>query len=227
MKQLVFSILYWLAAIIVLSLILLSTSYSFGEAFLISSSILPGALMTKYFSKSISYKNRRKGIYDTIYLVSAVLVTIYLNIILVHWYLLKVNPENIMMNPVFLFMIVSLFTGINLFLERKLFSLKRPVEEKYIEFVSERKKIKIELDTIIYIESNNNEVWIMTTTGEKYRTKMKISRWEEILDERFVRIHRSYIVNKNHIRSYSANSVSIGEIELDISRKYKTLLSEE
>ena len=51
---------------------------------------------------------------------------------------------------------------------------------------------------------------------------MKISRWEEILDKRFVRIHRSYIVNKKYINNITSTHIIMdNNIQIEISRKYK------
>ena len=57
--------------------------------------------------------------------------------------------------------------------------------------------------------------------GEIYRTKTRISQWEAQLDGRFLRIHRSYIVNTERIDRYLPSYVLIGDERIDISRKYK------
>ena len=74
---------------------------------------------------------------------------------------------------------------------------------------------------ILYVESNDDEVWIRTVSGESYRTKTRISQWEGLLDRRFLRVHRSYIVNTERIDAYRPTRIRIGETEIEISRKYK------
>jgi DNA-binding LytR/AlgR family response regulator len=50
---------------------------------------------------------------------------------------------------------------------------------------------------------------------------MNISNWEMALDSRFIRIHRSFLVNKAHITKISPAKLWIGEKSLEISRKYR------
>jgi len=100
-------------------------------------------------------------------------------------------------------------------------------KEKYIEFISDRKKISIEIDSIKYIESKDDEVWIRTISGISYRTRMKISQWEEVLDNRFLRVHRSFIINKNLICQFNSSLIVIGDKSFEISRKYKEKVLDE
>ena len=116
------------------------------------------------------------------------------------------------------FVLVALIV-INELLNKNLFS--NQAYEKYIEFTSDRKKIKLEIDMIKVIESNDIEVWVRTVTDLSYRTKMKISHWENVLDDRFIRVHRSFIVNRNHITKSDATEIAIGDLIIPISRKYK------
>ena len=85
----------------------------------------------------------------------------------------------------------------------------------------ERRRARLETERISYLESNDSEVWIHTSTGESLRTKTKISQWEQQLDDRFLRIHRSYIVNTAHVGEYHPSRVNVGGQEIEISRKYK------
>ena len=73
---------------------------------------------------------------------------------------------------------------------------------------------------ILYIESNDREVSIYATENRTYRNKTGISQWENILGDNFIRIHRSYIVNRASIKSIDKDFICISEIELPISRKY-------
>jgi DNA-binding LytR/AlgR family response regulator len=54
---------------------------------------------------------------------------------------------------------------------------------------------------------------------------MKISQWEAALDDRFVRVHRSFIVSRLHITRADAHTVWLGEIRIEISRKYRDKLT--
>lgn len=58
----------------------------------------------------------------------------------------------------------------------------------------------IKLDDIIYIEAEDKYVFLHTADGKKHLTDFTISTLEEKLPDHFIRIHRSSIINSNHIR---------------------------
>jgi DNA-binding LytR/AlgR family response regulator len=90
-----------------------------------------------------------------------------------------------------------------------------------IYFRSDRKMIKVALNDILYIESIKDYIKVITATGTVI-TKQSISSVEEMLPkEKFVRIHRSYIVSVNKIESYNHELVWIAKHELPISRMYR------
>ena len=102
-----------------------------------------------------------------------------------------------------------------------------PVESKkengddYLYVRADRKMLKIALADIYYIESIKDYVKIITTT-KTIITKQSISVLEETLPkEKFIRIHRSYIVNLTKIESFTSELVGIGKHELPISRMYR------
>lgn len=57
--------------------------------------------------------------------------------------------------------------------------------------------------------------------SNRQTSREKISHIGEALPDNFLRIHRSFIVNRNKISSYSREYVQIGELELPISRTYR------
>ena len=208
--------------VVVMTLILRSVMKSYEAAFFLSVMLLPGILFVKYFAKDLSFSNRRQGVLNTVYFLTAALLIEFLAIILVHWALYDFNvPQNpeILLNPFFIWFMLASLLSIEKLLEMKF--IPPGPEEKYIEFTSERKKISIGIDTITYIESNDYEVFVRTVSGEQYPTRMKISQWEAVLDSRFLRIHRAYIVNRQHISRFDSRTVWLGNIPLEISRKYR------
>jgi len=94
-------------------------------------------------------------------------------------------------------------------------------ESGHINFRSDRKMIKVALSDILYIESIKDYIKVITTSGTVI-TKQSISSVEEMLPkEKFVRIHRSYIVAVSKIESYNHELVWIAKQELPISRMYR------
>jgi len=95
------------------------------------------------------------------------------------------------------------------------------IDKGYFTIRSNRQTSRLSFDEILYIESLADYIQIHRTGGSPITSKEKISHMESILPDRFIRIHRSFIVNSNKISSFSREFVEIGEKELPISRTYK------
>ena len=224
-RTIAFDIIFWIAGVLVISLIYMSGCDSFAVAFLYSSLMLPAMLMANILYKQISFENRMQGIKNAVWLGCAVVVTAYFGLCLSGWYLDKFAVGNIfMLNPVLIIFSIGSLCALNYLLREKIFKKKLEQEvEESVEFTSERRKISLQISKIKYIESNDSEVWVRCTGGESYRTKMNISRWEEFLSPKFVRVHRSFLVNKAHILSWEATQVHLSDEAIPISRKYREI----
>lgn len=102
-------------------------------------------------------------------------------------------------------------------------SLEQPAadREAFLYLKVERKTIKISVNEILWIESLRDYVKVITP-GNAYISKQKISFLEEMLPEnRFVRIHRSFIVALSQITAFYAYSVEVNGHELPVGRNYK------
>lgn len=98
-------------------------------------------------------------------------------------------------------------------------------KEGYMYIRKDRKQIKVVFDEILYIESLKDYIKIHLK-DQTHITKYSISAFEKNLDHRFIRIHRSYIVNRNKITAYTKNDIEIGQIEIPIGENYKENLSD-
>ncbi|TWF45133.1 LytTR family two component transcriptional regulator [Chitinophaga polysaccharea] len=86
----------------------------------------------------------------------------------------------------------------------------------------ERKMVKVNVADIYWIESLKDYIKVVLK-DKVLISKQKISLLEELLpEEKFMRIHRSFIVSTHKIESYHAYSVELLGIELPIGRNYKT-----
>jgi two-component system, LytTR family, response regulator len=104
----------------------------------------------------------------------------------------------------------------------------RPValstERAYLFFSVGKKKVKVFLDEILYIESMKEYIRV-NTKSKSVLTKFKLSEVEGLLSENnFLRIHRSFIVAKDKIEAFSATEVELGGKRLPIGRSYKELV---
>lgn len=97
-------------------------------------------------------------------------------------------------------------------------------KDAYLYIRKDRKQVKVYLDSILYIESLKDYVKIHVEK-ENHITKSSISSFEEKLDKRFIRVHRSYIINKDKITAYTKNDIEIGKIEIPIGENFRNNLT--
>jgi DNA-binding LytR/AlgR family response regulator len=95
------------------------------------------------------------------------------------------------------------------------------LDQGYFTVRSNRQTSRIRYDELLYIESLADYIQFHLENGTQVTSKEKISRMEKALPEDFIRIHRSFIVNRAKISKYTREFVLLGEKELPISRSYK------
>jgi DNA-binding LytR/AlgR family response regulator len=84
-----------------------------------------------------------------------------------------------------------------------------------------RKTLRIDLNDILYVEGIKDYVKIVLFK-QKILTKASIGNFfEDLPKDRFLRVHKSFIVAKNKVTAYTANDVEIGDIEIPIGRVFK------
>ncbi len=219
---------YWLVALALIAAILVSLNYTWSQAILISLVFCPCAILLEWLMPKAVRPIQK------VYVALAVLMLAILLLILLHcllwspfmktefWRMLEVQP--VLVNPVFLGLVMAaLALGDNAWskwLERKL-----AAQPRNISFYSDRKTVTLDVQEIAFIESNDTEVRLVTRDGRSFRNKTRIGQWEAILGEGFVRIHRSYLVNRAYITSSSDDSLLAAGHTLPISRKYRNALS--
>jgi len=88
---------------------------------------------------------------------------------------------------------------------------------------SEYKLIRIELDDIKYIESQHEYIKIHLTNSEPVTTKLSMKSIEEQLPpDKFMKVHRSYIVNLSRISVIERNRIVFdNKVFIPISDQYK------
>ena len=99
-------------------------------------------------------------------------------------------------------------------------------KRNYFFVKSDYKIVKVDFDTILYIEGLGEYVRIYTE-NEKVVTLLSLAKLEKTLPkDDFIRTHRSYIINVNKIEFVQNNMITIGNNQLPISKSQrKTFLS--
>lgn len=91
----------------------------------------------------------------------------------------------------------------------------------YFFIKADNKLVKIFFDELLYVEALQNYVTIHTPS-KKYMTYLTFKAVEEYLPpDKFLKVHKSYIVAASKIDSIEGNDIRIGQQHIPISRNQK------
>lgn len=105
----------------------------------------------------------------------------------------------------------------------ELIKLKTKVAN-YLQIITPKGIKKITEQEILYCEAEGSYVKIVTEKTT-FVQRMTLKKTMEMLSDDFVKIHRSYVINKNKISSFKSNIIFINNHRLPISRAYKDVIS--
>jgi len=98
--------------------------------------------------------------------------------------------------------------------------------ENYFFVKADSKIVRIEFKDILYVEALQKYIQIYTTE-RKIVTLLSLSKIEELLpNQRFIRIHRSFIINIESIESIEGNMVKMGDYSIPVSKGQRELFME-
>lgn len=98
-----------------------------------------------------------------------------------------------------------------------------PTDSNHIYVKSDYKIVQIELDKILYIEGLKDYIKIYTEDNPRpilSLTSMKTME-EKLPSNRFIRVHRSYIVQKQKIKIIDKGRIVFGKEYIPVSNSYK------
>ncbi len=240
-KSLLKQILYWVSILIILTLIFGFSWESHLLSFYFSALLLPIVIATTYFFNLFlvpKYLLTGRYIKFTLYFFYTLIVSLYFAMLVSLFSfvaLAKMNTEAVNLEGISIFML-----GITLYLivfatsfirlvnqfqkkEKLIATLKsdnKKNEQENILVRVDRKNQLISLNELAYIESLNDYVKLVTTESE-FVTREKITNLNKKLPEKFIRIHRSFLVNSDKVNSFTTTEVNILKTNLPISRTYK------
>ena len=118
--------------------------------------------------------------------------------------------------------LVKPFTKSELFSTIELSRMKGATNKENSIIVKDgNKRVKLMAKEILYIKSDKNYLEIATIEKRIVTRHSLESFIEELDDDFFTRIHRSFAVNLSAITSVNNQSVIIDDVSLPLSRKYK------
>ena len=241
-----YHIAYWVFLIMVLTLIFGRSWSNTSSAFIFICLLLPIVLGTSYLFNYflvpkflLKKKHFKFGLY-TFYTIAAslyleVIILMFSFIFLADYNMDKLGPnaQDAILLTVVMYLLVIL--GSILLMAKQIHENQQTIlslqhekekrEQAHLDITSNRKKVKIPHQDIIYIESLADYIMIHTPTDD-IKSKAKISTIASSLPEDFIRIHRSFIINKDKISTFSYNTISMGDITLNIGRSYQKTTKE-
>lgn len=102
-------------------------------------------------------------------------------------------------------------------------SASRGISKDFIIIKVDKKKHRVKLSDIQFIEAQGNYCKVVTKTGNLL-TLRGISDFQSALSEQFLRVHNSFIVNKDYVTAVEGNRVFIDKETIPVGRTYKKVL---
>lgn len=245
-NQIVKHILYWFVFICFFTLIWGTYDYDYFRNFMIQVFSLPSRLilvyMTIYFLFPKFLLQKKYGIFLLCYLLLLIGVTIFIQRVLFFYviqpiYLQDFKSGNFfaitdVMNTLLDVNIAAIVPFGYVFFKNWKKTNQRTIElenkqleyfsgDKFIYLKVEKSLQKVFIKDIIFIESLKNYIRVKTTEREIITNKSITSIQESLPKEKFLRVHRSYIVSLDFIDSFSPSKLDLKGITIPIGRKYK------
>lgn len=97
-------------------------------------------------------------------------------------------------------------------------------QEKVIHLRSGVKTYQLNEGEIVYVESLRDYVHIHFTNKKELMIKYKIGQLENELSKKFIRVHKSFIVNKNKITAFTTTQIELGGVIIPIGSSYRAIV---
>jgi signal transduction histidine kinase len=234
-------IIYWILILLFLTLFFGQNWENHLLAFYFSSMLLPIVMGTTYFFNMylvprylFTGKYWTLALYSFYMLVASLylemLVALFSFVVIANYKLavMSVVSTSIFVLGITLYLIVFISSFIRLVIQSRkksqiialLESERLKNQKTTLTIRVDRKNRQVPLDELLYIESLDDYVKIVTEKTE-LTTREKITQLHSGLPDSFLRVHRSFVVNKEKVRSFTHNQVMISDTAIPISRTYK------
>lgn len=237
-------IIYWAVVFIFLNVFFGASWGVYLDSFYFTTMLLPVAMATSYFFNLFlvpRYLGKGKKLRFALYTVYTIIVSLFLSLAIAMFAFivlsdLKWNEVNPVIGDVFqmgmvIYFITILFSFIRLYNSHlkqsvEITTLTEEQERSQIQTLtvrSNRKAVNILIQNIIYIESLSDYVKIHTS-NDTVVTKEKISALEKTLPDQFIRIHRSFLIDKYKVESFGHDHVLIHSQKLLLVEPIRKML---
>lgn len=105
---------------------------------------------------------------------------------------------------------------------RKSFEPVKQRKKEYYTYSDNKMTKKVYFNDVLYVKSDDNYSVFHTNDNKKILVRIPLKNLEEELeDDRFFRIHRSFMINTDKIQSFSNNTVIINGESIPISNSHR------
>lgn len=134
----------------------------------------------------------------------------------------EVRASDYLLKPLSFEKFVESITRITQRIEERRFVNESNNHNRFITVRSEGKNVRLYIKEILYIEGLKEYVRYIMRDGTKVIALESLKALEENLpSNEFIRCHKSYIVNIQHIKSYNQQIVNIASTDIPVGTSYK------
>lgn len=91
-----------------------------------------------------------------------------------------------------------------------------------------RRWLRLELDDIVYVTAENNNINIHTASRVYREIGVNMRNFtQQVSHPALVRVHRSYLVNLDHLRMMEDNTLYLSKVKVPIGESYRKELFEQ
>lgn len=137
----------------------------------------------------------------------------------------ELNVIDYLLKPISRLRLQAAINKARIILEAK--NVRRLEEPSSIYIRANHKLVNLELDQILYFEAYSDYVKVYVDDKCLLTHKTLSSMEEELPKSRFLRVHRSFIVQLSKIQSLSGNTLYLGNGKVPVGRSYKKRLIEQ
>ncbi|MGN0523938.1 MAG: LytTR family transcriptional regulator DNA-binding domain-containing protein [Eubacterium sp.] len=100
-------------------------------------------------------------------------------------------------------------------------------DSKYIEFISNRKQVVLDVSSILYVQMLRKSAEIHIAKNKVYETRMTLSKLEDMLGDSFIKVHRGCIVSAMAIHDIDEKIELINGEVLEYTKRKKSQIIEQ
>jgi two-component system response regulator LytT len=225
---------YWFFTTLLLLVFFVSKGHSFSQVFYFITFLLPVVIGTAYYLNNRlipEFLLRKKTGLFVLFSVYTIIISLYLQYLITFLALFVFSSFQMGQQSLLTLNIgnLSLILYLLVLLKVVIEIIQKLNQKEIIIQGLENKKEQIATApsnkiTIRYNRTSLSDYLKVVTEDGEIVTKEKVSKIIKRLPPNFKRTHRSFIVNTSKISSYNREFMTLGKIQIPISRTYKTAI---